>query len=218
VASEADELRDRAKAMQKESSVLADRGNMDEAKQLKQEAVKLLEAAEQLELKDKGFGQPGIEKKRARHPKQRLEDLLAQERKLKETNASESDLAEVREQIARTERELDLLRAGRTEKPDLPPEFRPQIEQLEAATRRIHHLRVAAENLKLAEAHDLARELVERAEAMERDVQGAKMQLAAQMHKRQGGDQVPDVIRELRAEVERLRAEVNELRQQVEER
>jgi hypothetical protein len=38
------------------------------------------------------------------------------------------------------------------------------------------------------------------------------------MHKRQGGDQVPDVIRELRAEVELLRAEVNELRQQVEER
>jgi hypothetical protein len=215
LASEADELRERANAMRTVASVLADRGNMDEAERLKAEAAKLWEVAQRLELKDKWFGQPAGEKG-ARHPKERLEDLLAQARKLKESNASERELAQVREEIAQTERELDSLRAGRVGMAELPPEFRLQVEKLEAATRRIHHFRAAAENLKLAKAHDLARELVERAAAMERDVQGAKMQLAAEMQKRQGGEQMPDVIRDLRAEIERLRAEVKELRQRVE--
>jgi polyhydroxyalkanoate synthesis regulator phasin len=89
---------------------------------------------------------------------------------------------------------------------------------LEVASRRIHHLRVAAQNLKMAEAHDLAHDLMEKAESMERDVQEGKKRLAAEMQKAHGGEHGPDVVRELRAEIERLRAEVKELRQKVEER
>jgi polyhydroxyalkanoate synthesis regulator phasin len=89
---------------------------------------------------------------------------------------------------------------------------------LEAATRRIHHLRVAAQNLKMAEAHELAHEIMKKAESMERDVQERKKRLAAEIQKAHGGEHGPDVVRELRAEIERLRAEVKELRQKVEKR
>lgn len=220
-ASEADELRKRAKAMRKEASVLAERGNKEQAERLEKEAVALLEAAERLELKTKGRGEkgdrPDIDKE-VRQLKGRLHDLLAKEQKLKEAKAPEKALAEVREQIAGTERELHTIQAHHAGRVELPPEFRDQAEKLEAATRRIHHLRVAAQNLKMAEAHELAHEIMKKAESMERDVQERKKRLAAEIQKAHGGEHGPDVVRELRAEIERLRAEVKELRQKVEKR
>ena len=89
---------------------------------------------------------------------------------------------------------------------------------LEAASRRILYLRLAAQNLKQAEAHDLALQLMEKAEAMDRDVQEGKKRLAAEMQKVHGGDSGPNILRELKEEIERLRAEVKELRQEVEKR
>ena len=195
LASEADEFRERAKAMRKE--------------------------AERLELKAEGHGEdgerPGIEKE-VRNLKERLQNLLAEERNLREAKAPEKELAEVREQIAGTERELHTIHAHHAGRGELPPEFRAQAEMLEVASRRIHHLRVAAQNLKMAEAHDLAHDLMEKAESMERDVQEGKKRLAAEMQKTHGGEHGPDVLGELRAEIERLRAEVKELRQKVENR
>lgn len=220
-ASEADELRKRAKAMRKEASVLAERGNKEQAERLEKEAVALLEAAERMELKTKGRGEkgdrPDIDKE-VRQLKGRLYDLLAKKQKLKEAKAPEKALAEVREQIAGTERELQTIQAHHAGRVELPPEFRDQAEKLEAATRRIHHLRVAAQNLKMAEAHELAHEIMKKAESMERDVQERKKRLAAEIQKAHGGEHGPDVVRELRAEIERLRAEVKELRQKVEKR
>jgi chromosome segregation ATPase len=220
-ASEADELRERARTMQKEAAALADRGNKGEAERLEKEAVRLLEHAERLELKTKErrekHHQSGIEKE-VRHLKERLQDLLTKQRKLKESNASERDLAEVREHIVATERELEAILGRHRERPELPPEFRAQVEKLEVAQRRIHHLRVAAENLKLAEAHDLARQIMEKAEAMERDVREAKEKLAAEIRKFQAEKQRPNEVQELRAEIERLRAEIKELRQKVDKR
>ncbi len=214
-ASEADELRERAKAMRKEASVMAERGNKEQAERLEKESVKLLEAAERMELKAKGSGEPGIDKE-VRHLKERLQDLLAKEKKLREANAPEKELTAVREQIAGTERELHTIHAHHAGHGKLPPEFHAQAEKLEAASRRIHHLRVAAQNLKMAEAHDLALQLMEKAEAMEREVQEGKKRLAAEIQKVHGGEHGPDVVRELKEEIERLRAEVKELRQKVE--
>jgi DNA repair exonuclease SbcCD ATPase subunit len=170
-----------------------------------------------MELKAKGSGEPGIDKE-VRHLKERLQDLLAKEKKMREANAPEKELAAVREQIAGTERELHTIHAHHAGHGKLPPEFHAQAEKLEAASRRIHHLRVAAENLKMAEAHDLAHQLMEKAEAMEREVQEGKKRLAAEMQKVHGGEHGPDVVRELKEEIERLRAEVKELRQKVEKR
>jgi small-conductance mechanosensitive channel len=215
LASEADELRERAKAMRKEAWALAERGNKEQAEQLEKESVKLLEAAERMELNAKGSGEPGIEKE-GRRLKDRLQDLLAQEKKMREANAPEKELAEVREQIAGTERELHAIHAHHAGHGKLPPEFHAQAEKLETASRRIHHLRVAAENLKLAEAHDLAHQLMGKAEAMERELEEGKKRLAVEMRAVHGGQHGPDVVRELKEELERLRAEVKELRQKVE--
>lgn len=215
VASETDELRARAKALHSEASMLTDRRDMERAAKLKKEAVNLLEEAQRLELEGKG---PEKNDKEARHIKEHLQDLLAMERKLTTVKASDKELGEVREQIAGAERKLDSLRARKSGAAKFPLEVRLQVEKLEAATRRIHHFRVAAENLQLAEAHDLARELIKKADEMERDVHEAKAHLAAQMQNRHGGEQGPDIVRQLRAEIERLRAEVKELRQQVDNR
>lgn len=221
VASEVDELRERAKAMRREASVMAERGNKEQAERLMRESVELMEAAEQLELKDKGPGEqgghPNIDT-HVRHLTERLQALVATEQKMRDAKAPEKALAEVREQIAGTERELKMIHAHHARLGEIPPEIRAQAEQLEVATRRIHHLRVAAQNLKIAEVHDIAHQLMVQAESMERDVQEAKGRLAAQMQKAHGGGLGPDVVQDLRAEIERLRTEVKELRQKVEKR
>lgn len=217
VASEIDELRARAKVLHSEAALLTDRGDMEKAAKLKKESVNLLEEAQRLELEGKS-PEKTVNDNGARHLKEHLQDLLAMERKLTMAKASDRELGELREQIAGTERKLDTLRARKRGTADFPLEVRLQVEKLEAASRRIHHFRVAAENLKLAEAHDLARELIEKAEAMEREVNEAKAHLAMQVQNRHGGEQGLDVVRELRAEIERLRAEVKELRQQVDNR
>ena len=177
-ASQGDELREKAKAMRKEASALAEKGDKEQAEKLEKESVKLLEAAERMEQKNKERGEkrdrPDIDKE-VRHLKDRL-------------------------------------------KAELPPEYRPQAERLEAVARRIHHIRVAAENLKLAEAHDFAHKLMEKAEVMERELQEGKQRLAAEMQKLQGVKDGPEIVRDLRAENERLRSEINELRQKVENR
>jgi hypothetical protein len=81
-------------------------------------------------------------------------------------------------------------------------------------------MRVAAQNLQMAEMHDVAHKIMEQAEAMERDVQNAKRQLEAEMHRghERHGEHGPDVVHELKQEIERLRAEVKELSQKVEKR
>ena len=177
-ASQVDELREKAKAMRKEASALAEKGNKEQAEKLEKESVKLLEAAERMERKDKERGE-----------KKDRPDIDKEVRTLK-----------------------DRLKA------ELPPEYRPQAERLEAVARRIHHIRVAAENLKLAEAHDLAHQLMEKAEGMERELREGKQRLAAEMQKLQGVKDGPEIVRDLRAENERLRSEINELRQKVENR
>lgn len=221
MASEADELRERAKILRHDAIVMADHGKQDEAERLKQESLKLLEASERLDLAAKGRDEegdrPGIDKE-VRHLKGRLQDLIAHEKKMRDAKAPEKDLAAVREHISRIERELEKLRSRHAGPSDIPPEFRPQVEKLAEAGRRIHHLRAAAENLKVAEAHDLAQQVMEKAERMEREVQQEKKRLEAEMRNYHPEDRETDVVRELRSEIERLRTEVEKLRQKVEER
>lgn len=220
-ASQVDELREKAKAMRKEASALAEQGNKEQAEKLEKESMKLLEAAERMERKGKERSEkrdrPDIDKE-VHHLKERLNDLTAKERKMKEAQAPKQEIAEVREQISGTERELDMIHLRHAGKAELPPEYRPQAEKLEAFARRIHHIRVAAENLKLAEAHDMAHQLMEKAEGMERELQEGKQRLAEEMQKLHGGKDRPEIERDLRAENERLRSEVKELLQKVEKR
>ena len=97
------------------------------------------------------------------------------------------------------------------------PEFHERAEQLELADRRIHHMRVAAENLVIAEMHELAREVMERAEGMERELHEAREQLEAEQHeeRERHEEHGPEMVRELREEIKRLRSEVEELRDEL---
>ncbi len=56
-ASEADELREKAKAPRKVASTLAEKGNKEAAERLEKESLKLLEDAERMELKGKERGE-----------------------------------------------------------------------------------------------------------------------------------------------------------------
>jgi hypothetical protein len=222
-ASEADEFRQRAQALRKEAAAMGEQGKKDEAHRLKQEIKKLLHAAEERERQhkqqDQKHGHDAADEA-LRGLGQQLGDLLAKERKMRETKASEGDLAEVRNQIAKTEQELKKVQSIRAEHGKQHPEHQAFAEKLEAASRRVHHMRVAAENLKLADMPELSSQLSEKADATEREIHQAQQRMQAESRDAHPprGDHAQEVVRELREEIERLRAEVKGLRQAIEKR
>lgn len=217
IASEADELREKAQAMKREAVGLKERGRIEAAEDLARKAAELAEAAERLEGKRPKVSEEEIEKLHGQ-----LKDLLDKERRMKEASAPERDFTEIRERIAHTERELDGLRAaskgqveGRTE----PGLHREIVEKLEETGRRVKHFRIAAENLHAAGADDLAKQLMEKAEIMEREAREAKMRIMEEAERRGGPEMggIPAQIEELRREVGQLREAMKELGQHVKE-
>ena len=93
-----------------------------------------------------------------------------------------------------------------------------QAEKIEMASRRVRHVRIAAENLMAADMQDLAHDLMQKADGMERDVVAAKEELMHRMQKHGGERPEGDrgEVQALRNENQRLNAELNELRQMVE--
>lgn len=221
LASEADELQERAKGLQKEAAQAAERGEKQQAAELENGVRKLLKKAEELEQKQKRGEEPKDRPERKEELRQlhdRLQDLRAKEQKLKEEKAPENERNQVAEQRLNLERELRKISGDSAGKPGPNPEIRERAQKLEAIQRRVQHLKVAAQNLKAAEAHDLAHQVMEKAEAMEREAQEGKSRLMAEMQKGNSGKPGPDGSQHLKAEIERLRAEVQELRQHMQKR
>ena len=221
-ASDIDELRDRAKAMRAKAVLLLEQGNKEHARRIEMEAEELLEIAERLEASTNGkIGKdagPNIDRE-AFQLKDRLQDLLHKERSMRDGNAAGSDLQRVREEISEIERSLQKIHRQHPDKAENRPEFRAQIAKLEKAGQRIHQLRVAAEHLKLADEHDLAHKVMEKAETIERDVQAAKWRLAAEMNPELDQNKgKPDVVAQLKDENERLKNELRELKQNFDKR
>lgn len=224
--SESDELREKAKMVKKEAAELAKAGRVEEAEKHARKAAELMEAAERLEReRPKGPKpeSPGDRIKVAKFPGI-LKDLMDKERRMKESGASEKDLDEIRGRIAKAMAEF--ARAGfhwRFEGPKEPRPFGPpaseMMAKLEETGRRIKHLRTAAENLRAAGSDDLGRDLMEKAELMEREAREAKMRFTKEEEHRPGPKMGPFAgpFQEMRQEIERLRAELNELRQRVKE-
>ncbi len=218
-AAEADEQKQRAKALRAKAVELASQGKHDEAERLEVEALKLLESVASGEASSKDIEEPDRRRK-MEEERQRLQEamhaLATKERKMRESDASEPEMAEIRNQMIKLERAMQETHAGESKRNDIPHEFRAQAEKLEHFSRRIQHVRVAAENLKLAEEHDLAHDLAAKAEGMEHDFQEAKRQLMQKMQQpreiHEGG---VDVVAQLKAEIGRLRAELQELRDQL---
>lgn len=220
-ASDADELREKAKAIRQEAMKLAQSGNEKEADQLFQESKLLLEKAEEISKANREQHKQKPNENRAldehvRHLKQHINELVTQQKKLKQEGAPDSHLQELRAMIAAKETELKMIRSSQSGHLDIPPAFRPQAEKLEALSRRVHHMRVAAENLKLADAHDMAHQIMEKAEHMERELHEGKQRLAAEINHSHQKQEGLDIVRDLHAELEQLRREVKELRQQIE--
>ena len=217
-ASDVDELRERAIAMRSKAAHLAEQGNKDQANEIEKESTKLLEMAERLETKSNGRPDRevgfGIDKETL-HLKDRLQYLLNKERIMRQKQASESEFALVRAEIADIERALNKIQSQHIERVGHRPEFQAQMEKLERVGQRLQHLRVAAEHLKFAEEHDLAHKLMTKAEDIERDVHAAKKRLAAEMHADYEHHETdrPDLVAKLKEENERMRAELRELKQ-----
>ena len=190
LASEADELREKAKAIQREAAELAEHGHKEEAANLKRKAVAMLEEAERLQNH-----RPDQRKAAIMEMEVQLRMLLLEDRKLKETGENKERLADVRREVEVIRDKLTLMLR---ESHDAPQD---------EVARRLEHMRIAVDHLHEAGLHDIAEHVAERAEATERE-----------LHKHQkhhGGDVMHEIMKqldELRHEVGRLRDEVNELR------
>jgi hypothetical protein len=109
-----------------------------------------------------------------------------------------------------------------------------QVEKLEQTAKRLQHLRAAAENLKMAEMHDMAFEVTRKADDIEKDLGNAKEAFARSMrNQRQPGFNPPGPVSpqgpnnpgpnnpgapmaRFMEENERLKGEMRELREMVE--
>ncbi|MEY4567902.1 MAG: hypothetical protein RLY14_2872, partial [Planctomycetota bacterium] len=86
-----------------------------------------------------------------------------------------------------------------------PPELKARLLKLEYGQRRLKHMREAAENLKLAEAHDLAMDLTKKSDIMEQELAEFKKNLGLEMQQFHG--KLPELFRE----IENRKAEEKEL-------
>ncbi len=189
-ASESDELREKAKAMQREVAELAEHGHHQEAANLERKAMAILEEAERLE-----HHRPDQRKAEIMEMEEQLRMLLLEERKLKETGGSKERLADVRREVEGIRDRLTLMLR---ESHDAPQD---------EVARRLEHMRIAVDHLHQAGLHDVAEHVAERAEATERELH--------EHQKHHGGDVMHEIVKqldELRHQVGQLRDEVNELR------
>lgn len=205
------ELRERAVAMRREAAELLAKGHDEESNRLTKESMILLEkarhAASQAE-KGEGHQHPDADVLR-----ERLEDLKVALMKAREASASEQEVHELEAQLQQTKKHL--MEVSDRQKSDAPADREQQErnKKLELAMRRVRHLHVAAENLKAAEMHDMAHEIMQKAEAIERDVHAAREEERTR-HRQHSEGEVADEVRELRQENERLRNALKELQQQ----
>jgi uncharacterized coiled-coil DUF342 family protein len=201
-ASEEDELRE-----------LAERHRLEARKSSGDEAVRLLEEAEALERQALQI----IRDPKVRQPRDRVRD---REREAQAILEKLANLEEYRKQMATELRDdhpeiVKTVRAIETLKTELNEltigEHPQEPREREEIARRIEHLHGAAGHLDEAGLPDMARELRQQAENLERE-----------LHQRQPGGADRELLRELmeqmrdmKQEVEKLRDEVAELREQL---
>ncbi len=208
-----DEPRDKPRTPQGEATAPAERDKADAAPR---PAREVRERLREVVTRRESPG-PEIEQV-VNRLKARLQDMREKQKKLFEAKADEEDQAEVRAQIARTERELGAVQERLAGGREPRSEFEAQARKVEEASQRIRHIRAAAENLKAAGMDDVAQKLAEQAENMERDVRAARERLGRKREGRGGADPREAEIRELRQQNERLQAEIRELREKLEKR
>ncbi len=173
------------------------------------------------ERRDKERGDRREREERSEKPsppqlKERLNDLMAQAREA-EAAGNRERLADLKPQIAEIQQLLKRISSA-SPAAELPPELRPHAEKLEILARHIRHVMVAAENLAAAEMHDLAHELRQKAEAMERELVAGKEQLMARAQPRKSpkSDDPGRELQSLREENQQLQRKLRELSERLE--
>lgn len=193
-------------------------------------------AAEKAELQTRAVAEREADARRAqevaaREERERMERQHDEEHERHQAERRERELAGIREMLRelheRKERLLTNFGENHPEVKDVqhqiralekeleqskPPVFdHPRPNPREELAGKIEHLHAAAEHLHQAGMPDMARELHEQAEAMERE-----------LHRQHEGHEpdhrlgeVMEVVQDLRREMERLRDEVAELREQL---
>jgi hypothetical protein len=197
-ASESDELREGAKAIMKESIELSSRGEHKEAAVLKRKALAMLEEAEHLEQHSRlDKRNPEITQLRRLLEKLRLEEeRLEQAGEIENRDERIADIRREAEAIEDKLRHLSRQSHGHARGPH------------DDLARRLEHMRAAVEHLNQAGLHEIAEQVVGRAEIAERE-----------LHERHGSreanvlDKVMMQLQEIRREVGRLRDEVSELKE-----
>ncbi len=215
-ADELNHLEAEARAMKAEAAELREKGSLDEAQHLDKAAAALISKFKQSSEKP---GNHGVQNENpdVQHLQDRLRELRGAIESAEAKGESEQVRNELREHLEQTEHKLAEIK-NRGHRAEIPPQFREDFERLEHVAHRVQLVRKAAENLKSAELHDLAHEVMKKAEAMEQEIQAGKRELSKAMqafHKdrepESGGD-----VQKLRSENELLRKELNELREAVE--
>ena len=213
MASESDELREKARHLEREAAELERLGRAEEAGELHRKAPELRERAEHEADEHERASEREIDKL-TRH----LDELLDKQRRMREADAPRRDMEQINERIGDVERQLDRLHAEARERHHARHHERPRLESprdLEEIVRRIEHFRIAAQHLREAGAQDLANELLEKAEVHEREVREAHERMreeAEQRHHRREEERREEGAR---AEVGDLRREVDGLRKQL---
>jgi hypothetical protein len=222
MASESDELRERAVDLKRKAAELMERGEKPTAQRLLQEAAQLYERAQILERNEKVARtrkQPEQPERELQRLHARLKQLQIAHRELWAADAPDEELVDLRFHIQK----IETLIADK----EGPSSSQDRLHQLERQLQRIEHMRHAAEHLQAAEMPEIAQNLREKSAQMER---AAREMLE---HLEQQADEVsrpsapfPDAPapqppsspkaaeQALREEVQALRREVEKLREQ----
>ena len=212
-------MRMHADELARQAAELRAKGDHDKAKTLASEAEELLKTA------------AAAERSEHRTPSKKhqlvLEAELAKLRADRERligQGLENTIAPIDQRIADLEKELGHLSPADPERRVKPPEHKPDplyklgppvvpAREIEALEGRIHHLRLAADNLHAAGLHDHAKELEEQAQDLERE-----LHRLIQPQPVMGNERIrvlEERVDDLRNEVRNLREEVRDLREQV---
>ena len=120
--------------------------------------------------------------------KLRIVEIKKQAAQLLEEGRKDNAAGLLREQEELMKRLDGMNSQGRFEGRGPSPE---QMEKFHKATEQVHHLRIASEHLKLAGMHDMAGDLMRRAEDVEQDLRNAKEKITQQMRADRGDKEPP---------------------------
>lgn len=196
---------------------LAQAGRKDEAEAVEKEAREIARKLERVRAERRERETPQARGDAADRERQELAEHAANlERKMKELQGKEGPDAEaarrkIAEEFAAIRQRMEQLKS-RAE----PGRPQPGREDLE---RRIQHLRVAAENLAAAGMEDVARKIMQEAEAAERQLRGAEG--AREQPRPPAGPEamqrhvaeLTEVVQDLRRQVENLQRQLREVQE-----